>query len=42
MRLSELLLALITDRPLSRDDRWQLARLILQLLRRQAETSSRK
>jgi hypothetical protein len=32
--LSRLLLALITDQPLSRDDRWQLAVLLLQLLRR--------
>jgi hypothetical protein len=34
--LSHLLLALVTDQPLSRDDRWQLAVLLLQLLRRSA------
>lgn len=40
MRLSALLLALITDQPLSRDERWEIARLILQLLRCQAMPTS--
>ncbi len=35
MRLSALLLALVTDQPLSRDDRFELAVLILKLLRRE-------
>lgn len=33
MPLSALLLKLVTDEPLSRDERWEIAVLILRLLR---------